>query len=126
MSTFKKRPEFNRNYPRLNIDMLAYYPISINGSYEKEIPLYLKTIGKGGLMFLSSIPLSVGKELPMRLLYYSKVIEFTARGVWTEKVQKRDTRLFKSGAIFTEISSENLDTINHIVNIHTGNKSFFS
>jgi hypothetical protein len=125
MTYFKNKTGFKRNYPRLNIDMLAYYQILVNGIYEKEVPLLLKTIGKGGLMFLSPIPLSIGKELQMRLLYYSKLIEFTAKGVWTEKIERRNRLMFKSGAIFTAISNDNLDYINHIVNIHTGNRAVF-
>jgi len=116
---------FIRNHPRLNIDMLAYYQIFVNGRYEKRVPLFLKTLGKGGLMFLSPIPLSVGKELQMRFHYYSKLIEFTAIGVWSEKVLKRNSLLFKNGASFANISNDNLSRIDHIINIHTGNLPLF-
>ncbi len=126
MVDYQKREPYIRNHPRLNIDMLAYYQILVKGMYEKQIPLFLKTIGKGGLMFLSPIPLSVGKEIPMRLFYYSEFIEFTAKGVWAEKIQKRDTFLYKSGAVFTNISDKNLNRIGHIVNLHTGNLPLFA
>ena len=125
MVDYQKREPYIRNHPRLNIDMLAYYQILVQGVYEKEIPLFLKTIGKGGLMFLSPIPLSVGKEIPMRLLYYSEFIEFTAKGVWSERIRKKKTFLYKSGAVFTSISDKNINRIGHIVNLHTGNLPLF-
>lgn len=120
MTFYNHKEAYPRNHPRLNIDMLAFYEILVNGIYEKRVPLLLKTIGKGGLMFISPIPLSVGKELQMRLYYFSKLIEFTAKGAWSEKIRKNKAFLFKSGAAFANISNENLDRIDYIINLHTG------
>ena len=111
---------YNRKHTRINLDLQAFFQILVKGKDEKRIPLTIKTIGRGGLMFISPIPLSIGKELLMRVHYYSRIIDFTAKGVWLEKVEKNKHSLFRSGATFTEISDENRVQIDHILNIHTG------
>ncbi|MHB8483477.1 MAG: PilZ domain-containing protein [Nitrospiria bacterium] len=111
---------YNRKHPRIDLKLRAFFQIQPQGKFGKQIPLVIKTIGKGGLMFVSPIPLSIGKELSMRLRYYSRSIEFTVKGVWLEKIQKNKNSMFRSGAVFTEISDENMDHINQILNIHRG------
>ncbi len=120
MTPLTKSDIYKRKHPRINLEVQAFYEIQGRSKFEKQIPLAIKTIGKGGLMFVSPIPLSIGKELPMRLHYYSRIIEFTAMGVWLEKIPENKNSLFRSGAIFIEISDENKDHINQILDIHMG------
>jgi hypothetical protein len=117
-------PGYSRNHPRLNISIPAYFKIP--GSGGGQVPVHIQTIGKGGIMFLSFIPLGPGKELQLGLLYYSRRVEFRARGVWSEKFLHKKRALFRSGATFTDIEYDDLGWIEHIVNIHSGSASLFA
>jgi PilZ domain-containing protein len=68
---------------------------------EKEMFLSeIKTLGKGGLMLVSSIPLRVDTRLKVRLLDGNHGITFLSKVVWTNPVEKKDTLGFNVGLQF--------------------------
>jgi len=60
----------------------------------------IKTLGKGGLMLVSSIPLSVDTHLKVRLLDGNHSITFLSKVVWTNPVEKKDSSGFNVGLQF--------------------------
>jgi hypothetical protein len=57
----------------------------------------IKTVGKGGLIFISPIPLSVDTHLKFRLLDGNHGITFLFKVVWTKPVEKNEGSVFYVG-----------------------------
>ena len=57
----------------------------------------IKTVGKGGLMFVSPVPLAVDTHLKVRLLDGNHGIMFLSKVVWTKPVEKNDASGFNIG-----------------------------
>jgi len=76
----------------------------------------IKSLGGGGLMFISPVPLNIGTRLEMTIFNFMVQINFIAEVIWTRKVTEPKPSQFQYGVIFSEISDENLVEISRILN----------
>lgn len=90
-----------------NIDPLA-----------QRIDSMTKTLGTGGLMFISNVPLPVGTKVDMKLHYYSIIVEFVAEVVWTKEETGFGTSEYFCGSRYSAISYDNLTHIQNILKSH--------
>lgn len=83
---------------------------------EKErIPAEFRTLGEGGAMFISSMPLSVGTPLQVRLFHWANVVKFTSKVVWSEPSDDTDSKEFRNGVQFDLISNESMIQVRNIM-----------
>ncbi|MBI3352651.1 MAG: PilZ domain-containing protein [Nitrospirae bacterium] len=108
--------EFVRKYPRINLELLAEFSVTApaeEGS-KKESAL-IKTLGGGGLMFVSPTPLEEGTIVDMNVFFEFSTIPFQAEVVWTEINVERKQKEFRCGLKFRSISDDDLLYIQHFL-----------
>ena len=108
---------YYRKYPRVNMELGADFKVvfpSENRAQEK-LTTMVETLGGGGLMFVSPIPLSPGIQIDMRLYYDTRVIPIVAEVVWTEPEAETENNRFRCGLEFTFISRDDLLHIHDIL-----------
>ena len=118
---------WKRKYPRVNLEMRGDFSLILPDMEKEKIAAQIKTLGGGGLMFVSPVPLSIGTALQFRIFYWANVIKFTTRIVWSEPDVNPESTQFKNGGKFEDISNETMIQIRNIMqsqqNIPTGRNS---
>ncbi len=84
----------------------------------QRIDSMAKTLGTGGLMFVSNFPLPVGTKVDMKIHYYSITVEFVAEVVWTKEEAGFGTSEYFCGSRYSAISYDNLTHIQNILKSH--------
>lgn len=102
-----------RKYPRVDLELTAAFRVI--GTERGELHILTKTLGGGGLMFISPVQLSVGDILEAVLFYLTLQIQFKTKVVWTEQQLENQISDFKCGLEYTEISDEDRSLIFNIV-----------
>jgi len=108
-----------RFHPRVNVDLKTDFQVLRKAigsdNCSPRVDTTAKTLGTGGVMFVSNIPLTVGTKVDMKLHYYSITIEFVAEVVWTEERAGFNTPEFYCGSRYSAISYDNLTHIQNII-----------
>lgn len=116
ISIDKKGEGFTREFPRvsttLDSDLRMLDPAK---KFADRVPTQTRTLGGGGVMLVSPVPLKAGAKIETRLFYYSLVIEFTGKVVWSETVEKFGRQDHYAGVKFQEILPEYLGHIQNII-----------
>ena len=115
--------EYDRRYPRVNLELKADFRILLPQNEKDRFELQTKSLGGGGLMFLSPVKLSSGTRVEIRLFYYAHVIQFIAEVVWTEQLVGTETADFKCGLEYVKISQDDLLNIHQILENHRNLKT---
>ena len=110
--------EFIRRDPRIRVELFADYCVidspSDNG-VAKESTI-VKTLGGGGVMFLSPVHLPKGTHVEMKVFFDIMAITFEAEVVWTELQLERNQKEFPCGLSFSRIADDDLFYIQYMVN----------
>ena len=106
---------WKRKYPRVKLEMNGDFSLLLPEMDKERTPAEIKTLGGGGIMFISSIPLSVGTPLQMRLFHWANVVKFTSRVVWSDPIVENDSTGFQNGVQFEQITNESLIQIRNIM-----------
>jgi c-di-GMP-binding flagellar brake protein YcgR len=105
-----------RKSPRINLDLRAAISTNSTGKRHSEvISASIKTLGSGGLMIDSPIPLKEGELVEMTLFFQSTAISFISSVVWKQQMDKKKQKTFRCGLTFRSISDEDLMTIKNFV-----------
>lgn len=106
-----------RAHPRANLELQADFRIvsSEQPADQERQKTKTRTLGGGGLMFISPVPLSLGSRLDMRLFYMTFILEFVAEVVWIEQLVGNETGEFKCGLQYVDISDGDLAYIHYIL-----------
>jgi len=106
-----------RAHPRANLELQADFRILLpeKPSEQERRKTRTQTLGGGGLMFISPVPLSLGTKLEMRLFYMTFILEFVAEVVWLEQLVGNETEEFKCGLHYVDISDGDLAYIHYIL-----------
>ncbi len=108
--------EFVRKHPRINLELLATFSVaaSTEDASKKESAL-IKTLGGGGVMFVSPTPLEEGTIVDMKVFFEFSTVPFQAEVVWTEINVERKQKEFRCGLKFRSISDDDLLYIQHFL-----------
>jgi hypothetical protein len=106
---------WKRKYPRVNLEMKGDFSLLLPEMDKERIPAEVKTLGGGGIMFISSLPLSIGTPLQVRLFHWANVVKFTSKVVWSEPIVDKDSTGFQNGLQFEKISNESLIQIRNMM-----------
>jgi hypothetical protein len=106
---------WKRKYPRVNLEMKGDFSLLLPEMDKERIPAEVKTLGGGGIMFISPLPLSIGTPLRVRIFHWANVVKFTSRVVWSEPIVKKESTGFQNGVQFEQISNETLVQIRNIM-----------
>jgi Tfp pilus assembly protein PilZ len=68
----------------------------------------IKTLGGGGVMILSTAPLSVGTRLLIRLFHYPNIITVNSKVVWAEPREANKLDGFRVGLQFSPPTQSSL------------------
>lgn len=101
-----------RKYPRLNREIDGDFRILLPEKDTKHYSMKTKTIGRGGLMVVSSVFPSIGTPLQLRLFHRPNVITFNSRVVWTKRFKENKHLRFRIGLKYdppTQVSLLNVD-----------------
>jgi len=96
---------------------------------EKESEMFsrqIKTVGNGGLMFVSSVPLSVGTHLRVRLFDGSHDITFLSKVVWTKPVENSETTGFIIGLQYDPSDQVSLLDVDFFLKIEKDKRKTFA
>jgi hypothetical protein len=109
-----------REHPRVEVDLKTDFRVLMRKPKEgrpqmDRVTSQAKTLGKGGLKFVSTMPLSVGDKIDMRLYYYSLMIEFVAEVVWMEERQGFGPSEYICGSRFAAITYDNIAHLQNII-----------
>jgi hypothetical protein len=89
---------------------------------EKEpFPGRIKTVGKGGLMLVSPVPLAVDTHLQVRLFEGNRVITFLSKVVWTNPADKNEAPSFNVGLQYDPIHQVSLLDIDFLIQTKQSN-----
>ena len=112
--SFKKRA-----HPRVDVDLRSDFwvlkPKREKGTLPQRFDSVAKTLGTGGLMFVSGVPLPVGTKVDMKLHYYSITVEFVAEVVWTREETGFGHAEYYCGSRYSAISYDNLTHVQNIL-----------
>lgn len=97
-----------RKHPRVEMDVKGDFRILLPEKDIERYPMTTKTIGRGGLMFVSSTPLSEGTPLQVRLYPYSQEINFIATVAWMKPSTEDTAPGYKIGIQFKPIRQASL------------------
>jgi len=101
-----------RKHPRLDMELDGDFRILLPEKDTKHYLFKTKTIGRGGLMFVSSVSLSVVTPLQVRLFHRPNVITFNSRVVWTKPFKENKQSRFRIGLKYdppSQVSLLNVD-----------------
>lgn len=106
-----------RAHPRANLELQADFRILLPDKPldQDRQKAKTQTVGGGGLMFVSPVPLSLGTKLEMRLFYTTFILEFIAEVVWIEQLVGNETADFKCGLQYVDIADGDLAYIHYIL-----------
>ena len=111
-----------RTHPRVAVDLKTDFQVLQLKKMEEKSPQRVdsmaKTLGTGGLMFVSNIPLPVGTKVDMKIHYYSITIEFVAEVVWIKEEAGFGTTEYFCGSRYSAISYDNMTHIQNILKSH--------
>jgi hypothetical protein len=108
--------EFVRKHPRINLELLATFSVAASTEEDsKEESALIKTLGGGGVMFVSPTPLEEGTIVDMKVFFEFSTIPFQAEVVWTEINVERKQKEFRCGLKFRSISDDDLLYIQHFL-----------
>jgi len=109
--------EFVRKHPRINLELLAEFSVSDPDQKEgvKKESVLIKTLGGGGVMFTSPVPLPEGALVNMKVFFEFSAIPFQAEVVWTELQVERKQNEFRCGLKFRSILDDDLLYIQHFL-----------
>jgi hypothetical protein len=108
--------EFVRKYPRIYLELLAKFSVADPAEEgSKKESVLIKTLGGGGVMFVSPTPLEEGTIVDMNVFFEFSVIAFQAEVVWTEINVERKQKEFRCGLKFRSISDDDLLFIQHVL-----------
>lgn len=80
-----------RKFPRIQKEMEGQFWVLEAEKKKEMLSSRTATIGRGGLMFVSSVPISVDTHLKVRLYDENHDITFLSRVVWTKPVEKNQS-----------------------------------
>ena len=108
--------EFVRKHARINLELLAIFSVAgPNEKSSKKESVLIRTLGGGGVMFLSPIPLKEGTLVDMTAFFEFSAIPFLAEVVWTEMNVERKQKEFRCGLKFRSIGDDDLLFIHHFL-----------
>ena len=111
----EKPSKFKRKHSRVNIDLKGDLRI-LQPKIDRQVyPGQVQTIGGGGLMILSAVPLLVGTPLQIRLYHQSNVITVNSRVVWSEPERYREGSGFKCGLQYDPMQQASLLDIDFLI-----------
>jgi hypothetical protein len=113
--------DYKRRYPRVKLPLPADLRILLPNKDPEQYSLNIKSLGYGGLSFISPVTLKVGTPVEMTIFNFMDQITFGAEVTWTKKVPESKTPNFNVGLKFTQISDEDMVKIHHIVNSNLTN-----
>ena len=98
----RKEPiRLKRKHPRVNLEMKGDYAFLQPPEREKERhSSRIQTLGGGGMMILTSDPLSIGTPLQVRLFHPPNIIIVNSKVVWTEPSGENKREGFQIGLQF--------------------------
>lgn len=88
---------WKRNFSRVDMEMKGEFWILEEVNEKEMFSSEIKTVGKGGFMFVSPVPLAVDTHLKIRLLDRNHGITFLSKVVWTKSVGKNEASGFYVG-----------------------------
>jgi HD-GYP domain-containing protein (c-di-GMP phosphodiesterase class II) len=106
-----------RKYPRIKMEVKGDFCILLPEKDKEIYPIRTKDIGRDGLMFDCSIPLSEGTPLRVRLYPYSDEITFIAIVAWVEPNAKNSASGYKIGIKFKPIRQASLLLIDFLLQV---------
>lgn len=106
---------WKRKYPRVNLEMRGDFSLLLQDMEKERVPTQIKTLGGGGMMFISPMPLSLGTPLQIRLFHWANVVKLNSKVVWSEPVVENDSTEFRNGVQFDQISNEAMIQIRNIM-----------
>ncbi len=104
-----------RKFPRLKTEVKGDFRILLPEKDKELYPISTKNIGRDGLMFDSSIPLSEGTPLQVRLYPYSDKITFIAKVAWMELRTENAASGYKIGIQFNPARQASLLLIDFLL-----------
>lgn len=111
-----------RVHPRVVIDLKSDFQVlqsqKTGETSPHRVDSMAKTLGTGGLMFVSNVPLPVGTKVDMKIHYYSIIIEFVAEVVWTKEEEGFGTSEYFCGSRYSAISYDNMTHVQNILKSH--------
>lgn len=114
-----------RAHPRVAVDLKTDFQVlqfRKEGNFSPErVVSMAKTLGTGGLMFISNVPLPVGTKVDMKIHYYSITVEFVAEVVWTKEEAGFGASEYFCGSQYSAISYDNMTHIRNILKSHQVN-----
>lgn len=101
--------EFVRKHPRVNLELQAEFSVTTPGEANpKKESVLIKTLGGGGIMFVSPMSLQEGSIVDMKVYFEFSSIPFQAEVVWTELQVERKQKEFRCGLKFRSILDDDL------------------
>ena len=113
---------WKRKFSRVDMDMKGDFRI-LREEKEKELfSSQIKTVGEGGLMLVSSVPLAVDTPLQVRLFHGNNVITLFSTVVWTKPVDENEASGFKIGLQYHPIHQASLLHIDFLLQTEQNNR----
>jgi hypothetical protein len=106
---------WTRKFPRIDLDLKGEFWILEEVNGKEMFSTEIKTVGKGGLMLVSSIPLAVDTHLKVRLFDGNHGITFLSKVVWTKPVGKNEASGFNIGLQFDPTQQVSLVEIDFLL-----------
>ncbi len=97
MATKTDSTNWKRKFPRIDVEMKGDFWVLEEEKEKEMFSSEIKTVGKGGAMFISPVPLAVDTHLKVRLLDGNHGITFLSKVVWTKPVEKNEASGFYVG-----------------------------
>jgi hypothetical protein len=115
-----------RKFPRIDIEMMGDFRM-LQEEKEKEkekepFPGRIKTVGKGGLMLVSPVPLPLDTHLQVRLFEGNRVITFLSKVVWTNPADKNEATGFNVGLQYDPMHQVSLLDIDFLIQTEQSNR----
>ncbi|MBI1821688.1 MAG: PilZ domain-containing protein [Nitrospirae bacterium] len=109
-----------RQHPRAEVDLKTDFKIlsakkEADISSDELVTSNARTLGEGGLLFVSRVPLAVGTRVDMKLYFYSLTIEFVAEVVWMKEQTEFGTSEYFCGSKYAAISNDNFSHLRNIL-----------
>jgi hypothetical protein len=113
--------DYKRRYPRVKLPLPMDLRILLPNKEPDQYSLNIKSLGYGGLSFISPVPIKVGTSVEITIFNFMDEITFGAEVTWTKKTPESKKPNFNVGLKFTQISDENMVKIHQIVNSNLTN-----
>jgi hypothetical protein len=97
MATKTDSKNWKRKFPRIDVEMKGDFWVLEEEKEKEMFSSQIKTVGKGGAMFVSFVPLAVDTHLKVRLYDGNHGILFLSKVVWTMPVEKSEPSCFNIG-----------------------------